>query len=89
MREFLKLDVIFKKISKTIKSGNKAKKIISAISFVWTVFNVVAVIWTLIPKNEKLSGVDGDELAAVISEGIDDKIEETLPKADVAEALQA
>lgn len=62
MRELVKLDVIMQKVSKLLKSGNKAKRIIKAVTFGWTLFNVIAVIWSLVPKTDKLDEVNADEL---------------------------
>lgn len=67
MRDFLKLDVIMQKVSKLLKTGNKAKKIVSAILFSWTFFKVVATIWSLLPKYEKLDEVDADKLIEALS----------------------
>lgn len=62
MRELVKLDVIMQKVSKLLKSGNKVKRVIKAVTFGWTLFNVIAVIWSLVPKTDKLDEVNADEL---------------------------
>lgn len=63
----LKLDIIMQKISKLLKTGNKAKNIISAVLFAWTFFKVMATIWSLLPKYEKLDEVDADELIEALT----------------------
>lgn len=62
MRELVKLDVIMQKVSKLLKSGNKVKRVIKAVTFGWTLFNVIAVIWSLVPRTDKLDEVNADEL---------------------------
>ena len=84
MREFLKLDVVMQKISKLIKTGNKAKKVISAVVFSWTVFNVIAAMWALIPKFEKLKEVDGQELIDALTTETENEAE-IIPEAVTAE----
>ncbi|MGN1349222.1 MAG: hypothetical protein ACI4VI_09785 [Acutalibacteraceae bacterium] len=67
MREFLKLDVIMQRLSKLMKKGNKAKKVIKAFTISWTLFNIIAVIWSLIPKTDKLDEVDAEQLILACS----------------------
>ena len=68
MRELLKIDVAAEKISRLFKDGRKITRIVKTIAFVWTVFNIIAVIWSLIPKSEKLGEVSGDELINAVNE---------------------
>lgn len=67
MREFLKLDVIMQRLSKLMKKGNKAKNVIKAFTISWTLFNIIAVIWSLVPKTDKLDEVDAEELILACS----------------------
>lgn len=67
MREFLKLDVIMQRLSKLMKKGNKAKNVIKAFTISWTLFNIIAVIWSLMPKTDKLDEVDAEELILACS----------------------
>lgn len=67
MREFLKLDVLMQRLSKLMKKGNKAKNVIKAFTISWTLFNIIAVIWSLMPKTDKLDEVDAEELILACS----------------------
>lgn len=67
MREFLKLDVIMQRLSKLMKKGNKAKNVIKAFTISWTLFNIIAVIWSLMPKTDKLDEVDAEQLILACS----------------------
>lgn len=64
MKDFLKLDVIIQRISKRLNGKYKIAKIIKSVSFAWFIFTVIATVWSLIPKDEKLPEVDGNELLA-------------------------
>lgn len=64
MKDFLKLDVIIQRLSKRLKGKYKLARIIKSVSFAWFVFTVVATVWSLIPKEEKLPEVDGEALIA-------------------------
>lgn len=67
MREFLKLDVIIRKISALSKKEKKIAQIVKITAFAFTVFKVIAVIWSLVPKEEKFDEVRGDELLDAVS----------------------
>ncbi len=70
MRELLKLDVAARKFSKLLKKGQKAADIIKIIGYAWTVFNIIAVIWSLIPKTDSINEVDGDELIEAVNDSL-------------------
>ncbi len=61
MKDFLKLDVIIQKVSKKLKGKYKLSRLIKSVSFAWFVFTVVATVWSLIPKEEKIPEVDGEK----------------------------
>lgn len=77
MKDFLKLDVIVQRISKKLKGKHKITKLIKSISFAWFIFTIVATVWSLIPKEEKMPEVDGAELLAAQLEKESAKLEET------------
>lgn len=64
MKDFFKLDNIIQTLSQKLKCKNKLSKLIKSVSFAWFMFTVIATIWSLIPKEEKLPEVDGNELLA-------------------------
>ena len=68
MRELLRLDAVAEKIKHLLKRGNKAAKVIKAVTLGWTVFNVLAAVWALIPKADSFPEVDADELLEAIAE---------------------
>lgn len=68
MRELLKIDVLMNKFSKLLKDGKKITHAVKVIGFVWTVFNIIAVIWSLIPKSDTLDEVCGEELINAVNE---------------------
>lgn len=70
MRELLKIDVLMSKLSKLMKDGKKITRVVKIISFVWTVFNIIAVIWSLIPKADTLDEVSGEELINAVNESM-------------------
>ena len=82
MNKIINFDEIIRIASKLSKKGAKAKKIIKAVTFAWTLFNVIAVIWSLIPKQEKLSDVSGEALIeAVGAQGEEEQeMNEPLPE---------
>lgn len=77
MKDFLKLDVIVQRIAKKLKGKYKIAKLIKSISFAWFIFTVVATVWSLIPKEEKMPEVDGAELLAAQLEKESAKLEES------------
>ncbi len=77
MKDFLKLDVIVQRISKKLKGKHKITKLIKSISFAWFIFTIVATVWSLIPKEEKMPEVDGAELLAAQLEKESAKLEES------------
>lgn len=64
MKDFLRLDVIVQNLAKKLKGKNKITKLIKSVSFAWFIFTIVATVWSLIPKEEKMPEVDGAELLA-------------------------
>ena len=64
MKDFLRLDVIVQNLAKKLKGKNKVSKLIKSISFAWFIFTIVATVWSLIPKEEKMPEVDGTEFLA-------------------------
>lgn len=64
MKDFLRLDVIVQNLAKKLKGKNKIAKLIKSVSFAWFIFTIVATVWSLIPKEEKMPEVDGAELLA-------------------------
>lgn len=68
MREFLKLDAVMQKVSKLIKNGGRIKKMIKVVTFGWTLFNVIAVIWSLVPKHEKISEAEAEKLIEALTD---------------------
>lgn len=76
MKDFLKLDIIVQRISKKLKGKYKITKLIKSISFAWFIFTVVATVWSLIPKEEKMPEVDGAELLAAQLKKESAKLEE-------------
>lgn len=68
MRELLKIDVLMGKFSKLMKDGKKITRIVKIVGFVWTVFNIIAVIWSLVPKSDTLDEVSGEELINAVNE---------------------
>lgn len=76
MKDFLKLDIIVQRISKKLKGKYKITKLIKSISFAWFIFTVVATVWSLIPKEEKMPEVDAAELLAAQLEKESAKLEE-------------
>ena len=64
MKDFFRLDVIVQNLAKKLKGKNKITKLIKSVSFAWFIFTIVATVWSLIPKEEKMPEVDGAELLA-------------------------
>ena len=64
MKDFLRFDVIVQNLAKKLKGKNKIAKLIKSVSFAWFIFTIVATVWSLIPKEEKMPEVDGAELLA-------------------------
>ena len=62
MKDFFRLDNIIQSLAKKLKGKNKISKLIKSVSFAWFVFTVVATVWSLIPKEEKMPEVDGARL---------------------------
>lgn len=75
MKELINIEALTGRISKLVKNGNRIKKIVKAVSISWTVFSVLAAIWALIPKEEKITGVDTQALIDSLSENSADKSE--------------
>ena len=67
MNGFFKFDEIAKRLSKLFQGTKKLKRIIKSVMIGWTVFIVVATIWELIPKGEKLPEADAKELIDAVS----------------------
>lgn len=67
MTELFKFDEIVKRLSGFLNKTKKLKKVIKSVVIAWTVFTVVAAIWELIPKNEKLPEIDAQELINAVS----------------------
>ena len=64
MKDFFRLDVIVQNLAKKLKGKNKITNLIKSVSFAWFIFTIVATVWSLIPKEEKMPEVDGAELLA-------------------------
>ena len=67
MRELLRLDAVAEKIKHMLKKGSKAAKVIKAVTLGWAVFNVLAAVWTLIPKEDSFPEVDADEFLEAVT----------------------
>lgn len=68
MREFFKLDAVMQRISHILKKGNKVKQLIKVFAFSWTAFNVIAVLWSLVPKYEKISEAEAEKLIEALTD---------------------
>ena len=68
MRELLRLDAVAEKIRHMLKKGNRAAKIIKSVTLAWTLFNILAAVWSLIPKEDSIPEVDADELLEAVTE---------------------
>lgn len=79
MKDFLRLDVIMQKVSKKLKGKYKISRLIKSISFAWFVFTVIATVWSLIPKEEKLPEVDGEKLLTTQLEKAEEDLSEDEP----------
>lgn len=80
MRELFKLDAVMQRISALLKKGNKVKEIIKIFAFTWTVFNVIAVIWSFVPKYEKMSEVEAQELIEALTDPEKENPGEPIPQ---------
>ncbi len=83
MNEIINFDALTSYFKKHAKKGTKLQKIARTASFLWTLFAIIATVWSLIPKEEKLTGVDAetliDETSAKNSDMPEITVEQTEP----------
>ena len=70
MKKLFRFDQIVKKASFLSKKMKKVADIVKIITFAMTCFEIIAVIWSLIPKNESMEEVSGDELIDAVNESL-------------------
>lgn len=62
MKELINVHALTAYLKKHAHDGTKLLKAAKIISLAWTLFTVIATVWSLIPKEDKLDEVDPDVL---------------------------
>ncbi len=85
MNEIINFDALTSYFKKHAKKGTKLQKIARTASFLWTLFAIIATVWSLIPKEEKLTGVDAQTIIDETSAGESDTAEIAAEQAEIKE----